>query len=232
MKFSTPLLLVAAASSAVYGQLVNEQHWSLLSEECKNQINSVKEYVDCTHYQSPKYETIEEDCNKMTSPECKAFYENPMSYFPKCEGTDLQNYFTEPIMKTVKATVDFICAKDEEGEMCPLAEIYVRTTSQTNENVYKYTCHSKNCIDTGIAMYSASFGGLSKLAAQKAGKNGPPIKNGKQEVVEKLQSQECLDILAGKIKVEKPVITSDTTTNLIKLGSTLVISLDLLLYLY
>jgi len=94
-------------------------------------------------------------------------------------------------MKTNIATVNFVCIPDEQGEICPLAEIYLKGGGSDDELV-KSTCHSKICIENGIAMYSASFGGLAKLS------NNSNQKSGKELVVETLESQECKDILAGR----------------------------------
>lgn len=232
MKFITPILLAAAAST-VYGALpVKLDHFNKLPVECQQELNTSNLYNNCADYQ-PTIDTYKERCAKMLGPECQEFYNDPMKYLPKCKGTDVENYFSPEVMVTSRAAVNFVCIPDEEGNICPLAELYVKGLGTDDEHV-KYTCHSQKCVDNGIAMYSASFGGHAKLSKT------PETKNAKQLIVESLSSQECNDILAGKIKVEKPAevkiitpnSTSDAITNLVKLGSTFIISLGLLLYLH
>jgi len=83
MKFIALILLVAVASS-VYGSLAITP--DNLPVECQQELNNSKEYNNCTEYQ-PSFETYKQKCQLMLSNGCQAFYQNPMSYLPKCKGT-------------------------------------------------------------------------------------------------------------------------------------------------
>jgi len=218
MKFITPILFVAAAATTYASTLnnflkrdtINPDNISSLGlpEACQNEIKNAKETNDCTIY-IPSEETVDDVCKKLQSDSCKNFYESPMEIYPSCKGTEVEDYFKPEILKSNIATVDFVCTKDEAGNLCPLVKTYINGGG-ADENSMEATCLSKKCLETATVMYSTSFGGLANKAKTK-----PKGKNGKQFVRDFLLSDEC-------------VKNSDATT--LKYGSALLVTFAIFLY--
>jgi len=107
------------------------------------------------------YANHEKVCPSITSDTCQEFYKDPMSFLPSCmDFPKFVNNF--PIYaKCFALSNTFLCQKDENGNLCPLSEISLKSSvfitdfegNQFNKT-REITCQSKICREATFNYYS------------------------------------------------------------------------------
>ena len=149
MKFFTSLLTVFAASS-VYSHTLN--HAGIFKRgvynvgpECQQEMDTTEEFLCIGSEDKLTINTYKTVCPTILSEKCKKFYENPLSYFPKCKNEkDFQPLASPEAVNLLKTMAELKCSTDGDGKICPAAEMVLKTKN-FNENAVMNSCKSKKC---------------------------------------------------------------------------------------
>jgi len=127
MKFFIPVLLMAAAAYA---------------QDCMSQVEDLTEECLILTIDESNYE---ESCKKLLGEKCQKFLNDPFSVATACKSDPtFSSIFTDQAMEGLKIAANVSCAKDGTGKKCPVADLSMLISFET-ENLVKDSCPSKTC---------------------------------------------------------------------------------------
>jgi len=213
MKFSTPIFALVA-TSAVYANssegLINflkkrevtmdESAFQDVSEACNNDL---EKYEPCLQIPTDPNSEI---CQQITSDECKNFFSNAQSLVPSCKDyPQVLEIISPKVLEGASLTYGLICAKDETGKPCPLADDFANSilanksslTGAQAKNELMATCSSNACrtvtYDALQKLTSTTVGAVEDLSTTSGSFN----MNNAQSLLDFLNSNECKNMANG-----------------------------------
>jgi len=208
MKLLNFVLSLTVASSA-FSYSISKRHET--NEQCEKET---LEYGSCITERDPNYR------NDLCSEKCIQLNKNPFQYLPSCKGdASLEEYFSHKGL--MPYNYELICAKDESGNFCPLLRIYKEDNFNIDE-ILSENCKSKICTDNAAVIYDNLLKNIKY----------PQLEQNYKHVYDYIKSDKCTANNNNNNTSNNNTSnnTSDATT--IKVGTTLMISLALLLLSY
>ena len=156
MKFSTLVSLVAASSAALAFPF-KKKDIPGVNVEC---VTAIKAQIsDCITSEQITFSNLESICSAYKSEKCQTFFNSSISSIPACSGEvkDVVNSVEKSIKLHVASVIDLKCAKDENGNICPISNYVIQNgdipsdPSDPNwQQAVQDTCKSKACSEAFI----------------------------------------------------------------------------------
>jgi len=146
MKSFFSLAVALVTISGVFGQNNNLDE-TFVKESCKNQL---KKYFKCDiNILGKSYQDLNNNCDIFNSIECQEFFKNPYAVADMCE-VQAKYFEPNPFFKNFEVWVDLrraVCGKDNNGELCPIYEIYAKNIEDfnTRSKIISNNCKNSNC---------------------------------------------------------------------------------------
>ncbi len=177
----------------------NQYDFSKLTENCTNDLKNFKQYYDCTGLVNITRNNFKDICKTFNSKKCQNVLKDPMSYIPNCKEYSLiKEMFSETAVNMRKAEMDVICNTDENGNLCPVGEIFVDYNKNHTEtrNAVRNSCKSKKCNDViiqALPKFLINTKKAENLSITK-GQVDKKIDENVNEWINFLKSNECTDV--------------------------------------
>ncbi|ORX46846.1 hypothetical protein BCR36DRAFT_356214 [Piromyces finnis] len=198
-----------------------------ISNECQNVINEYRSCFQSLRKDNYDKDNIEEYCKNFNTEKCQSLYNQGLNAVPEC--SNISNEFKDQIklkFDVINYTFKLLCAKDENGNFCPISKNYIENgnTGFENSGFDKYlneTCKSKKCINSAIDAFTLLEN--SNLADRM------PNKNNKREMVEGVDAISSIvkTLKSEGCSAQAMVQQSDATT--LSITNTLLFTFGLLL---
>jgi len=162
MKFSTIATLLAASSAALAFPFEKRDLLGL-SSECGKAIK--EQFGSCLTTEKITFDNLDSICNNYKSENCQKVFKNGVGKIDACskEVNTIIDALEKVIALNVSNVIDLKCAKDENGNTCPIANYVIQNgdvPSDPNDDKWKQavdeTCKSKSCSDAFINYSDAS----------------------------------------------------------------------------
>jgi hypothetical protein len=201
---------------------INQNAFSDLPEQCSNDLKKIQENYDCVGLTKLTRENFKSLCNVFNSEECQKVLEDPISHIPNCKNSSLVNeIFSETAIEMRKVEMKIICNSDEEGSLCPVAEIFIEHNRNHTEakKAIRRSCISKKCNEIMIDSLPVLLNETKQVEsfASTEGEIDQDIDENVNNWVEYLKSKECT----------KQYSINDATS--LRIGSTFILTLGLIL---
>ncbi|KAG4100366.1 hypothetical protein H8356DRAFT_1661016 [Neocallimastix lanati (nom. inval.)] len=175
---------------------VNQYAFSELAEGCSKDLENFREYYDCTGLANINRTNFQSVCTTFNSEKCQTVLKDPLSYIPNCKKSAvIDEMFSDTAVNMRKAEMNIICHTDEQGKLCPVAEIFIDNNRNTTEmkNAIRRSCLSEKCNEVMIDTIPELLAGTKKAESLTI-TEGEVDKNIDEEVdswIDFLKSKEC-----------------------------------------
>jgi len=157
MKFAIQLLSLVAISSVAYSYSIPLKKRSAkfhdLSKPCLDVIDS---YNECMFDSNLNQNNLDSNCKIYESQKCQNFYKTRVSGLDACKNENSNSLnVSDFVIDTHHYSVNYYCARDEDGNICPLSKYNVENMAgltkeqrrQKFEDALNASCRSKTCLD-------------------------------------------------------------------------------------
>lgn len=209
MRFSSKLLTLLAATCAFSknSKRFNLEDIAAIAKctaaladyrECEIEIGNINNNLDIV-------------CNTINTEKCQNILNNGIKNVPECNS--LPNQVVVPVQliyRIINSSASLACAKDENGNYCPLSGANIFTTNyKTDEEIIKLlnsTCQSRSCTDKAVdtLMRIETSELLADLAIQTASNSNNNNKQMVNENTEPITLNKAVDL--SEIKLTQPQV--------------------------
>lgn len=218
--YSIPLLIARQESNPIQNNL-NSNVDSAISPEC---LKEMEPYNECNFVVDK--ENYEQSCAE----QCIEFFKDPFKHIPSCKGNPaLETIFSPSLVQDSYNNVLLQCAKDENGNKCPFSQKLLDETVELGD-LYELTCVSKACTDITYEHYAYNLAHVDSNILYITESERQKVKDNLNETLARLKSDSCVAKHQQLTNDASNASTSDAST--VKVGTTLIVTLSLLLLLY
>jgi len=173
MKFFTSVVGLIASSALILSSVKGEDTisrpetkntYNEYSEDCRKEISSNINIEKCLlNINKNNYKEV---CETLFSEDCLKFFNDPLSFLPKCKEDPFMQKFAYFTKNAQVAYNEFYCEVPDEGILCPyVSEIVFNKKSfsknEYNEKILAKTCEYEVCIEKLIKNFELDFQYLS-----------------------------------------------------------------------
>lgn len=253
MKFSTlnllTLLSVGSALSFTFeNELIMNNHLfarddqvvdTVTQLQCQAAVNTSNCLSQQTDLKNIDYDEL---CKPLKDEKCTKLFTEGISDLDGCKKLPAEILeTTNKQLKINQSVLKILCEKDEEGKECPFTSYIKSSFTNLNniedvdnneiEKLFDETCKSQRCSEN-TSNYLLDSIELMEMVMKELEKQDPEkVKKEKEGNKLEEKKQKIKDRLLGDKCVKAHVLKSDATSTIKKLGSTMLITVSLLLYL-
>lgn len=170
MKFSTPLLALALASTT-FGSAIPQKRAMEefnIQDDINIQVPTMTNTCATELFEQNKecilelnsISNLEQKCAAYKTDKCKNFYTDVISNLTNCGAID-EGHVTSVnmAMDSTKKYLDVLCANDENNTLCPISAALAGDIDGAKYNqAINDSCKSKSCTDAGVTFLELNLG--------------------------------------------------------------------------